>query len=131
MAGYAKPNEAADLREVLVARGEQKHRATITDPAEIGNLLRAIDAYPGDMSIKYALKILPYVFVRSSELRCAAWEEIHLATGEWVIPAERMKMKRPHIVPLARQVVTLFQELREWTGHGSLCFPSPFPPPSR
>lgn len=125
VAGYVKHNEAADLREALETRGERKHRAAITDPAEIGNLLRAIDAYPGDMSVRYALKILPYVFVRSSELRCAAWDEIDLTAGEWVIPAERMKIKRPHIVPLARQVVKLFQELREWTGQGRLCFPSP------
>ncbi len=105
-------NEAAGIREALNARGERKHRAAITTPAEVGNLLRAIDAYPGDLSIRYALKILPYVFVRSGELRGARWEEIDTGKAEWLIPAGRMKMKRPHVVPLAPQVVKLFEELR-------------------
>lgn len=112
VAGYVKHNEAADIREALKSRGERKHHAAITDPAEIGNLLRAIDEYPGDLSIRYALKILPYVFVRSGELRGARWEEIDMDKGEWLIPSCRMKMKRPHVVPLARQVVMLFEELR-------------------
>ena len=126
VAGYVKHNEAADIREALKVRGEQKHHATITDPAEIRNLLRAIDEYRGDLSIKYALKILPYVFVRSGELRGARWEEINTEKREWTIPSCRMKMRRTHIVPLARQVVKLFEELRQWTGNGDLVFPSPF-----
>ena len=59
----------------------------------------------------HALRILPYVFVRSSELRCATWDEVDLEAAEWSIPAERMKMKRPHVVPLARQVVALFASM--------------------
>ena len=126
VAGYVKHNEAADIREALKARGETKHHAAITKPGEVGMLLQAIDEYPGDLSIKYALKILPYVFTRSGELRGARWEEIDMDKGEWVIPSCRMKMKRPHIVPLSRQVVKLFEEVRQWTGDGALVFPSPF-----
>ncbi len=126
VAGYVRHNEAADIREALKAREERKHRAAITDPHEIGHLLRAIDAYPGDLSIQYALKILPYVFVRSGELRCAEWEEVDFDKAMWIIPACRMKMRTPHIVPLARQVMKLFEELRQWTGDGRLVFPSPF-----
>ena len=69
---------------------------------------------------------MPYAFVRSGELRRAVWNELDLESGLWMIPAERMKMRRPHLVPLVRQVVRLFLELREWTGHGALVFPSPF-----
>ena len=126
VAGYVKHNEAADIREALKTRGERKHRAAIISPPEIGNLLRAIETYPGDLSIRYALKILPYVFVRSGELRCAEWGELDFDKAVWVIPARRMKMKKPHIVPLARQVMKLFEELRQWTGNGPLIFPSPF-----
>ena len=62
--------------------------------------------------------ILPYGFVRSQELRGAAWEEIDLDAAEWIIPAGRMKMKKPHIDPLARQVVRLFTVLREHADSG-------------
>ena len=126
VAGYVKHNEAADIREALKTRGERKHRAAIISPPEIGNLLRAIETHPGDLSIRYALKILPYVFVRSGELRCAEWGELDFDKAVWIIPARRMKMKKPHIVPLARQVMKLFEELRQWTGNGPLIFPSPF-----
>ena len=69
---------------------ETKHRSAIVAPSSIGALLRAIETYDGDISILYALRILPYVFVRSQELRGAAWEEIDLDAAEWIIPAGRM-----------------------------------------
>ena len=126
LVGYATFNAAAGLGEALPPLPPAKHRAAIISPPEIGGLLRAIETYPGDLSIRYALKILPYVFVRSGELRCAEWGELDFDKAVWIIPAGRMKMKRPHIVPLARQVVKLFEELRQWTGQGRLVFPSPF-----
>jgi len=70
----------------------------------IGQLLRDIDEYPGSFSVKYALKLMPYLFVRSQELRNAHWPEIDFDKAVWSIPAERMKMKAAHTVPLARQV---------------------------
>ena len=85
-----------------------------------------MDGYPGDISIKFALRIMPYVFVRSGELRAAEWTEFDFDKAEWIIPTERMKMRRPHIVPLAQQVVKLAQELNGYTGGGQYVFPSPF-----
>ena len=122
---YCKYDVTAGLTEALPAI-QTKHLAAITDPAEIGHLLRAIDGYQGDISIAYALKILPYTFVRSGEIRAAEWAEIDLDGAEWVIPAGRMKMRQPHVVPLARQVVKLLAALREHSGFGKLVFPSPF-----
>ena len=126
VSGYAKFDAAAGLTEALTNIPKEKHRAAIVEPARIGELLRALDGYPGDISTRYALRILPYVFVRSQEIRGARWEEIDFDKAVWVIPAGRMKMKVAHTVPMASQVVKLFQELKEWTGHGELVFPSPF-----
>ena len=124
--GYVKFDVAAGLHEALPPIPKDNHHATITDPAEIGRLLLAIDDYHGDPITRHALQILPYVFVRSVELRGAAWSEIDLAKSEWTIPAGRMKMRRPHVVPLARQVVNLFESLRDYSGQTLLAFPSPF-----
>lgn len=125
LVGHVKYDLAAGLTEALPSV-RTTHLAAITEPGEIGNLLRAIDDYRGDVSIAYALRILPYVFVRSGELRGAEWAEIDLDAAEWVIPAGRMKMRKAHTVPLARQVVELLSSMREYSGHGGLVFPSPF-----
>jgi integrase len=124
LCGYAKYDVAAGLSEALTPV-KTRHLAALTDPAEIGHLLRAIDDYNGDISIIYAMRILPYVFVRSSEIRGARWDEFNLEAAEWIIPAGRMKMKQAHVVPLARQVVKLFTAMREYSGTGPLVFPSP------
>lgn len=125
LVGYAKYDVASGLSEALPSV-QTKHLAAITDPEKIGDMLRAIDAYQGDISIMYALRILPYTFVRSGELRAAEWAEINIDGAEWVVPAGRMKMRKPHIVPLSRQVVDLLTALREHSGHGRMVFPSPF-----
>ncbi|MCL2123852.1 MAG: integrase arm-type DNA-binding domain-containing protein [Desulfovibrionaceae bacterium] len=130
LVGYAKFDVAARLVEALPPY-QRGHYAAITDPIEIGHLLRAIDNYPGDISMIYALRILPYVFVRSGELRGAEWQEINLNAAEWIIPARRqngtgMKMNRPHVVPLPPQVVRLLEELGRFTRGGRYLFPSAF-----
>lgn len=122
--GYTERNVADCLTEALEIKQETKHRACITEPHAVGALLRAIDSYSGFVSMRYALRILPYVFVRSKELRMARWRDIDLEKRIWTIPAEHMKMKRPHVVPLAAQVVKLFSELKEFTGGRELVFPS-------
>jgi integrase len=129
--GYTEFNPADSLSEALKPL-QTKHYATITDPKEIGRLLRAIDEYEGTMSVRYALKILPYVFLRNSELRGAEWQEIDFDRALWTVPSSRkdkddtgMKMRVPHVVPLARQVVELFRDLHMFTGSGPVCFPSP------
>ena len=100
--------------------------AAITDPRKVGELLRAIDGYHGQPSVRLALKFGPLVFVRPGELRHAEWSEFHLDGAEptWRIPAEKMKMKDPHVVPLATQAVAILRELESYTGDGRYLFPS-------
>jgi integrase len=123
--GRAEHDITASLRGAL-APVKTEHFAAITQPARIGHLLRAIDAYPGQPSVAYALRLAPLVFVRPGELRGARWAEFELDGDEptWRIPKERMKMDREHVVPLARQSVNLLRELQPLTGDGALLFPS-------
>ena len=103
----------------------------LTDPEEIGELLKKIDGYnPRHFSVSYCLKILPYVFTRPGELRQATWKEFDFDNARWDIPEERMKARRPHVVPLASQVVTLLEELAAYSHNSadSLLFPSPTKP---
>jgi integrase len=119
----AERNPAADLRgalEPVVAR----HHAAITEPRKVGELLRALDGYTGTFSVRCALLLSPLLFVRPGELRQAEWGEIDLDAGEWNIPASKMKMKVPHMVPLSTQAVTILRELHPLTGHGRYVFPS-------
>jgi integrase len=115
--GRAKHDIAADLVGALAPRTTQ-HHAAITDPLKVGELLRAIDGYDGQPTTAAALRLAPYVFVRPTELRAAEWSEIALdgERPEWRIPAERMKMREAHIVPLARQSVDILRALRPITG---------------
>ena len=121
--GRAERDTAADLRGALVPV-KSENLASIIDPQSIGALLRAIDAYTGNVIVCSALRMAPYVFVRPGELRRAEWAEFNLEGAEWRIPAARMKMRQVHIVPLARQVVGILEDLRQYTGHGHFLFPS-------
>lgn len=121
--GRAERDVCADLRGALAPVVVRNHPA-ITDPARIGELLRAIHGYRGQPATECALKLAPLVFVRPSELRKAEWSEFDLERAEWRIPAKRMKMREQHIVPLARQAVELLRELHLITGAGTLVFPS-------
>lgn len=122
--GLCKFDPAAGLTDALQPV-KQKHHAAITAPKEIGVLLRAIDEYWGDVSTQYALRLLPYVFLRSSELRGARWAEIDFSTATWTIPAERMKLRREHIVPLSKQCLALLEAMKGHSGHCEFVFPSP------
>jgi integrase len=121
--GRAERNPSADLKDALtpVKHGRM---ATIVEPKKIGELLRAIDGYEGTPVAKSALKLAPLVFVRPGELRHAEWSEIDFNLCEWRIPAEKMKMKAPHIVPLSSQAVTVLKEILPITGEGQYVFPS-------
>ncbi|HET6525029.1 tyrosine-type recombinase/integrase [Sphingopyxis sp.] len=114
---------AADLRGALTTP-KVKHHAAITNRKETGALLRAIDGYTGHELTAIALRLTPHLFVRPGELRQAEWAEIDSEENVWSIPAEKMKMRRPHCVPLSRQVRTLLQELHALTGDGRYLFPS-------
>ena len=122
--GRAERDPTGDLRGSIPPT-KQTHHASITDPKEIGALLRAIDAYEGGLIVRCALKLAPLVFVRPGELRKAQWSEINWDKSEWVIPAERMKMREKHIVPLSRQSLEILRELQPLTGDGKYMFPSP------
>lgn len=121
--GQAERDPAADLRGALKTP-TVKHRAAITNPKRIGQLLRAIDGYEGQAITAAALKLAPLVFVRPGELRGARWDEFDIDAAEWRIPAERMKMREQHFVPLATQAVAILKELRPLTGRSEYVFPS-------
>ncbi|MDL2307811.1 integrase arm-type DNA-binding domain-containing protein [Desulfovibrio sp. OttesenSCG-928-C06] len=121
--GRAKHNIAADLRGALRPR-KVTHRAAVTEPSKVGQLLRDIDNYDGYFPIVCALRLAPLVFTRPTELRAAEWSEIDFKAQEWRIPAERMKMKQMHIVPLSEQAIKVLEELRPYSGNGKYLFPS-------
>ena len=112
-----------DLRGALTAP-QPKHYGAIVEAKRAGELLRAIDGYEGQVVTKIAMQLSPHVFVRPGELRHAEWEEIDLDAGLWIIPAGKMKMRKPHQVPLSRQSVELFRQLRTITGTTGYAFPS-------
>jgi len=118
-------NPASNIKGTL-KKVNSKNFASITDPKEIGYLLRDIDNYNGSLAVKAALQLLPYVFVRSGELRHAEWKEINLDTAEWRIPASKMKMKEIHIVPLSNQAVEILKTLKPRTDYSEFIFPSPW-----
>lgn len=112
-----------DLRGALTAP-TVTHFGAITDARRVGELLRAIDGYEGQVVTKLAMQLSPHVFVRPGELRHAEWEEIDLEAGLWIIPADKMKMRKPHHVPLSRQSIDLLRELHAITGPTGYVFPS-------
>ena len=110
------------LKRALQSR-QVKHRAAITKPADITVLIKNINNYPHFL-VRCALKFSALVFCRPGEIRQAEWSEIDFDNAEWRIPAEKMKMKRVHIVPLAKQAVELLKELHELTGRQKYIFSS-------
>ena len=111
-----------DLRGALTTPSVT-HYGALTDPKRVGELLRAIDDYDGSGITKLALQIAPHVFVRPGELRHAEWGEFDLDEGLWTIPAGKMKMRKPHTVPLSRQTIALFREVHAATGPSGYVFP--------
>ncbi|MBO4334274.1 MAG: tyrosine-type recombinase/integrase [Desulfovibrio sp.] len=120
---YCEANVAHGLTSALPKHVEQ-HRAAILDPSMLGQFLVIAKAGAARRPIKYALRLLPYVFLRSGELRGGRWEEVDFEKALWVIPAERMKMRKDHIVPLATQVAELLKEWKDLCGDGPYMFPS-------
>lgn len=122
--GRAERDPTGDLRGALPP-ANTKHMASIIDPKEIGGLLRAIDGYNGSIVTRCALRLAPLVFVRPGELRHAEWTEVDFGAKEWRIPAEKMKSRFQHIVPLSNQSVGVLEEILPLTGKGKYVFPSP------
>lgn len=121
--GRAERDPAADLKGALKTK-KTRHHASLTEPAKVGELLRAIDGFEGSHVVACALKFSPLVFVRPGELRQAEWAEIDLEAAIWRIPAEKMKMGETHLVPLSAQSLAVLRELHPLTGAGRYVFPS-------
>lgn len=130
-AGLVDSIPIGNLSKVLPVP-EPKKMPALSDPKEIGGLLRALPEYQGEYSTRIALQLLPYLAVRGGEYRHAEWQEINLDDALWTIPAKHRKLKRKlqqdesnaHIVPLSKQAVGLLRELHTYTGNGALLFPS-------
>ncbi|MDX9690650.1 MAG: tyrosine-type recombinase/integrase [Alphaproteobacteria bacterium] len=118
--GLCEHNPAADLRDILPS-AEEKHHPCIP-PAELPNLLKAMRAYQGDRLVVLAMELLVLTFPRTNELIGAKWEEIDWKREEWNVPKERMKMKRPHMIPLSRQALSILKELQTLTGDKPFIF---------
>jgi integrase len=100
-----------------------RHHPSVTNPRDVGRLLRAIDAYTGRDTTKLALQLAPLVFVRPSELRHAEWTEIDLEAAEWRVPAAKMKMRVQHVVPLSTQAIEVLKAAKAIHGNGRYVFP--------
>ena len=122
--GRADRDPSIDLKGALQPVNV-KHHAAITEPQAFGNLLIALDSYQGSVVVMTALKLSPLFFCRQGELRHMEWAEIDWDKKQWELPAEKMKMREPHIVPLCKQAIELLQNLHAITGRGEYVFPNP------
>lgn len=121
--GRAETDVLNGLHGALAPRNTQ-HLASIKTPKAVGALLRAIDGYDGRLTTKFALRFAPLVFVRPGELRHALWRDFDFLQCEWRIPADQMKGRQVHIVPLSSQAMSLLRELQPFTGACPCVFPS-------
>jgi len=121
--GYAKRNPATDVRPRDILKASLKSNYARIEAKELPNLLRQIEVYPGTHVTRFAIKLIALTFVRTSELIGATWSEFDLEAARWNIPADRMKMRTPHVVPLARQALEILDTLRELTGASDWLFP--------
>jgi integrase len=122
--GYTKRNPAAEIKPGDVLKTIRTvNFARVDATKELAELLRSIEVYRGTPVTRLAMKLLCLTFVRTSELIEAPWSEFDLEAARWDIPAERMKMKTPHVVPLSRQAVETLRTLHHLTGDGDFLFP--------
>jgi integrase len=121
--GYSKRNPAAEIKPSDILKASPKTNYARVEAKELPTLLRAIEVYRGAHVTRLAMKLMALTFVRTGELIGARWSEIDLEAKRWNIPAERMKMKTPHIVPLSRQAIEVLELLTTLTGDSELLFP--------
>lgn len=107
-----------------IPRQRVQHRPIIIDAQRLGHILRLFEGYNGSIGVQAALRLLPYLMVRPGELCAAEWTEVDLNQAQWLIPGAKMKMARPHIVPLASQILKYMHQLRLYTGNDRYVFPS-------
>ena len=122
-AGILDSHPASGLTRVLQSRQTKKPMASIA-PAEAGELFRAIESYP-EIITRLGLQLLAHTFVRPGELRGMRWNELVADDAVWIVPAERMKLRKPHVVPLSRQALAILAQLRDMTGDRDLVLDSP------
>ena len=118
--GRTVRDPSTDLRGALPP-ARREHYASITEPPAVAELPRAVDGFRGTFIVQCALRLSPLFFVRPGELRKAKWKEFDLAKGEWSYLVT--KTKTDHLVPLAKQAVTILRELHALTGHLEHVFP--------
>ena len=121
--GGAKRNPATDIKPSDVLKPRDKENYARVDAREFPELLRKIEGYRGTPTTRLAMKLMALTFVRTTELIEARWSEFDLEAARWDIPASRMKMKTPHIVPLSTQAIDVLKVLHGVTGHSELLFP--------
>ena len=121
--GRCKHNPSIDLKDALT-QPIKSHRQSITDPAEVGPLIAAIKNYQATPVVMAALQLSPLFLCRPGELRHLEWTEVNFAEARIELPASKMKMKEPHIIPLASQAIAILKELQPITGRGKYVFPS-------
>lgn len=123
--GFAERNPCNDMNKAHILKKVQtQHYSTITDNEQIGKLLHDINGYSGAYTVRMALKFAPYVAVRPYNIRFARWKDMDFDARLWRIPAEEMKMKNEHLVPLTDSVLEILQEVRRFSGDGEYVFPS-------
>ena len=120
--GLATRNPVSDLRGALESV-KTEHMASVTDPARVGEILRMFEGFRGSYQVMQALKLAPLVFTRPGELRQAKWKDIDLDAALWSIPAEAMKMREPHLVPLSSQAVEILRDMHPFSSHLEYVFP--------
>lgn len=108
----------------LFRKVEKRHFAAVTDPKELAPLLRSIEGYSGSIETRCALRLLPMLLMRPGELRHLEWTEVDFEAAQINIPAEKMKMRSAHVVPLSKQALAVLAEIRPLTGSGKYVFPS-------
>lgn len=132
--GYARRNPASEIKPADILKSTHRVNFARIDAKELPDLLKAIEIYRGTQITRLAFKLIALTFVRTSELIGAKWSEfdldvrgrfgdVDITAARWNIPAERMKMKTPHIVPLARQTLEVLESLRLISGDGEYLFP--------
>ncbi len=121
--GYAKRNPATEIRPSNILKSSRKVNYARVDTRELPALLRTMEVYQGTHVTRLALKLMALTFVRTSELIGAKWAEFDFDAARWNIPAERMKMRTPHIVPLIKQTLDVLDTLRTLTGENGWLFP--------
>lgn len=123
--GHCERNPASELPDDIFKKADKTNYAHTTDPKVLAQILRAIEGYQGDICTLKALELAPMVFLRSKELAGLRWDEIDLENSLIEIPAERMKKKRPHLIPLSKQAIEIIEFMKPLSGDCDYLFPSP------